>query len=39
MKLKIRIEVQCNECGKKFSTAKLHPQCPKCSGSDIDPVI
>lgn len=31
-----KIKVQCMECGKKFSTSKMLPTCPKCGGSDID---
>lgn len=31
-----RIPVVCMECDKKFSTAKIIPECPKCGGSDIE---
>lgn len=31
-----QVKVQCNECGKKFSTASLSPSCPKCGGADVD---
>ncbi|MFQ5668556.1 MAG: hypothetical protein ACE5I7_19295 [Candidatus Binatia bacterium] len=31
-----KIQVQCQECGRKFSTASMLPSCPKCGGSDID---
>jgi Zn finger protein HypA/HybF involved in hydrogenase expression len=30
------IKVICLECGKKFRTKKVIPECPKCGGSDID---
>jgi hypothetical protein len=32
----MRIPVVCQECGKKFKTAKVCPECPKCGGVDID---
>ena len=32
-----RILVQCMECGKRFRTSNLLPQCPKCNGADIEP--
>lgn len=32
-----RILVMCLECGKRFSTAKMVPSCPKCGGSDVEP--
>jgi hypothetical protein len=28
--------VKCQECGKKFKTRSMLPDCPKCGGSDID---
>lgn len=28
--------VTCQECGKKFKTRSMLPDCPKCGGSDID---
>ena len=31
-----KFKAQCQECGKKFSTASMIPSCPKCHGSDID---
>jgi DNA polymerase II large subunit len=31
-----KIPVICLECGKKFKTTKVIPDCPKCGGSDID---
>lgn len=31
-----KIQVQCMECGKKFSTTKMNPKCPRCGGYDID---
>lgn len=30
------IKVQCMECGKKFQTTKIVPECPKCGGVDVD---
>ena len=30
------ILVQCLECGKKFTTTKEIPECPRCHGVDID---
>jgi hypothetical protein len=33
----MRISVVCQECGKKFKTAKVCPECPKCHGVDIEP--
>jgi Zn finger protein HypA/HybF involved in hydrogenase expression len=33
---KIRVKVQCQECGKRFTTGSLCPTCPKCGGSDVD---
>ena len=30
------INVQCQECGKKFKTNKMVPKCPKCGGYDVD---
>lgn len=35
-KKNVAVKVQCMECGKKFSTRKFLPECPKCGGSDID---
>jgi Zn finger protein HypA/HybF involved in hydrogenase expression len=32
-----RLAVKCMECGKKFKTASMLPDCPKCGGSDIEP--
>ena len=31
-----RLKLQCNECGKRFLTAKEIPYCPKCGGADVD---
>lgn len=31
-----RIKVQCQECGKRFATSHVMPECPKCGGVDID---
>ena len=31
-----KIKVVCLECGKKFQTTKVIPECPKCGGVDID---
>ena len=31
-----RIKVVCLECGKKFQTVNLIPECPKCGGVDVD---
>lgn len=31
-----KIKVECVECGKKFTTTKMLPTCPKCGGSDIE---
>ena len=34
---RIRIKVQCLECGKKFACGpNASPECPKCGGTDID---
>ena len=30
------IAVECLECGRKFKTRSLDPECPKCHGVDID---
>jgi len=36
-KKKIRLRVQCMECGKRFTTTKYYDiRCPKCHGYDID---
>jgi Zn finger protein HypA/HybF involved in hydrogenase expression len=32
-----RLKVVCNECGKKFSTARDIPECPRCHGTDVEP--
>ena len=32
----MKISVECLECGKKFKTASMFPNCPKCKGVDID---
>lgn len=32
----VAIKVVCLECGKKFATRSLDPECPKCGGVDID---
>lgn len=31
-----KIKVVCMECGKKFQTTKVIPECPKCGGADIE---
>ena len=31
-----KFKAQCQECGKKFSTASMIPYCPRCNSSDID---
>ena len=31
-----KIRVQCQECGKRFSTVRMEPECPRCRGGDID---
>ena len=31
-----KIAVQCLECGRKFRTSSMLPECPKCGGSDVD---
>jgi hypothetical protein len=31
-----RIGVECQECSKKFWTASMLPECPKCGGTDIE---
>lgn len=36
---KPKIRVVCMECGKKFLTTKIIPQCPKCNSVDIEPVF
>ena len=33
---RVRIRVVCLECGRKFSTHSMLPECPKCGGSDIE---
>jgi Zn finger protein HypA/HybF involved in hydrogenase expression len=34
---RIRIAVECLECGKKFHCGpNAYPECPKCGGADID---
>jgi ssDNA-binding Zn-finger/Zn-ribbon topoisomerase 1 len=45
MKKKKQPVAACNECGKKFYTVKAAERaafgargCPKCGGSDIEPV-
>lgn len=30
------MRVECLECGKKFSTRSMLPECPKCGGTDIE---
>ena len=30
------LRVECMECGKRFRTASMLPECPKCGGTDID---
>jgi Zn finger protein HypA/HybF involved in hydrogenase expression len=30
------IKVECLECGRKFQTRSMDPECPKCHGVDID---
>jgi len=30
------LKVQCQECGKKFSTKQDTPKCPKCGSTDVD---
>lgn len=30
------MKVECLECGCKFSTRSMLPECPKCGGSDIE---
>lgn len=36
---KVRVPVQCNECGKKFKVANLDGRCPKCRGCDFEPTF
>lgn len=31
-----RVLVLCLECGKRFRTVSLMPECPMCGGSDVD---
>ena len=31
-----RIKVECLECGKKFQTRSVIPECPRCHGVDVD---
>ncbi len=31
-----KMQVECQECGKKFSTGSFLPKCPRCKGVDID---
>lgn len=31
-----RLDVVCLECGHKFKTASVSPQCSKCNSVDID---
>ena len=31
-----KLKVVCLECGKKFTTSKVIPECPKCGGVDVD---
>ena len=31
-----RIKVRCLECGKRFTTRSMLPECPKCGGGDIE---
>lgn len=33
---KAKFPVVCLECGKKFTTSSMLPECPECGGSDID---
>ena len=35
VKVSRRLKLECNECGKKFVSAKIDPLCPKCGGADI----
>lgn len=32
-----RIKVVCMECGKKWATSNLIPECPKCGAVDVEP--
>lgn len=32
-----RVNVVCMECGKKWATSNLIPECPKCGGVDVEP--
>ena len=31
-----KIPVVCNECGKKWSTSSLDPQCSRCNSVDFE---
>jgi Zn finger protein HypA/HybF involved in hydrogenase expression len=31
-----RFPVVCLECGKKFLTARVIPECPRCGGVDVE---
>lgn len=34
---RIRVKIQCNECGKKWRVGpNASPECPKCGGVDFD---
>ncbi len=33
-----QIKVKCMECGKKFKSASLSPQCSRCNSVDIEPI-
>ena len=32
-----RFRVRCMECGKRFYTTAMCPQCPACCGVDVEP--
>ena len=33
-----RFRVMCLECERKFRTASMLPRCPRCGGSDVEPI-
>lgn len=36
MKIKVKVRVRCNECGRRFYIKSTDASCPGCNGSDYD---
>ena len=37
MAKRLKVKVECLECGETFATSNNLPECPKCGGSDVEP--